>query len=79
VRLLSILLEDCARRERHATPPSHERIDRRDKDDWPVLAATLALDCPIRTEDTNFFDCGVATWTTDRVELYLAKATERGQ
>lgn len=56
---------------------ARERIDRRDEDDWPVLAAALALGCPIWTEDTDFFGCGVATWATDRVELYLAKAAER--
>lgn len=46
---------------------ARERIDRRDEDDWPILAAALALGCPIWTEDTDFFGCGVATWTTDRV------------
>ena len=51
---------------------ARDRIDRRDEDDWPILAAALALDCPVWTEDTDFFDCGVATWTTDRVELYLS-------
>lgn len=56
---------------------ARERIDRRDKEDWPILAAALALDCAIWTEDTDFFGCGVATWTTDRVELYLAKAAQR--
>jgi predicted nucleic acid-binding protein len=56
---------------------ARERIDQRDEDDWPVLAAALALGCPIWTEDTDFFGCGVATWTTDRVELYLAKDAER--
>ena len=55
---------------------ARERIDRRDEDDWPVLASALALGCPIWTEDTDFFGCGVATWTTDRVELYLAKPSE---
>ncbi len=55
---------------------ARERIGRRDEDDWPVLAAALALGCPIWTEDADFFGCGVATWTTDRVELYLAKASE---
>jgi len=58
---------------------ARERIAHRDEDDWPVLAAALALNCPIRTEDTDFFGCGVATWTTDRVELYLAKASKREQ
>lgn len=52
---------------------ARERIARRDEDDWPVLATALALECPIWTEDTDFFGCGVATWTTDRVELYLSK------
>lgn len=57
---------------------ARERIDKRDEDDWPVLAAALALGCPIWTEDTDFFGSGVATWTTDRVALYIAKAAERG-
>jgi predicted nucleic acid-binding protein len=58
---------------------ARQRIDLRDEDDWPVLAVALALDCPIWTEDTDFFGCGVATWTTDRVQLYLAEASpERG-
>lgn len=56
---------------------ARQRIARRDEDDWRILAAALALDCPIWTEDTDFFGCGLATWTTDRVELYLAKASER--
>jgi predicted nucleic acid-binding protein len=48
------------------------RIASRDADDWPILACALALDCPVWTEDTDFFGAGVATWTTDRVALYLA-------
>ncbi len=47
------------------------RIEARDPDDWPILATALALDCPIWTEDQDFFGAGVPTWTTDRVELYL--------
>ena len=52
---------------------ARQRLARRDEDDWPILAAAPALGCPIWTEDTDFFGCGVATWTTDRVELYLAE------
>jgi predicted nucleic acid-binding protein len=52
------------------------RLKQRDEDDWPVLAAALTLSCPIWTEDTDFFGCGVATWTTDRIELYLAAPDE---
>jgi len=56
---------------------ARERLRRRDEDDWPVLALALALECPIWTEDTDFFGCGVATWTTDRIELYLTGARRR--
>ena len=48
------------------------RIGGRDPDDWPVLACALLLDCPIWTEDRDFFGTGVATWTTALVELYFA-------
>jgi predicted nucleic acid-binding protein len=56
---------------------ARRRIERRDEDDWPVLASAPALGCPIWTEDADFFGCGVATWTTDRVELYLAEDSGR--
>lgn len=52
-------------------PIARQRFGRRDQDDWPILAAALALGCPIWTEDADFFRRGVATWTTDRVEFYL--------
>jgi predicted nucleic acid-binding protein len=45
----------------------------RDEDDWPVLAAALALHCPIGTEDTDFFGTGCAVWTTKNVEIFLEK------
>ena len=48
------------------------RIGDRDPDDWPALACALMLNCPVWTEDTDFFGTGVATWTTNRVKLYLA-------
>jgi predicted nucleic acid-binding protein len=47
------------------------RIARRDADDWPAVAAALLLDCPIWTEDADFFGSGIATWTSDTVEIYL--------
>jgi len=49
-----------------------QRIAMRDADDWPVLACAMTIACPVWTEDADFFGTGVATWTTDRVELYLA-------
>jgi len=50
---------------------ARERLGQRDPEDWPILAAALAIGCPIWTEDTDFFGCGVATWTSGRVEVFL--------
>jgi predicted nucleic acid-binding protein len=56
-------------------PAAMARIGPRDPDDWPVLACALMLNCPIWTEDRDFFGTGVATWTTALVELYFAEPT----
>ena len=50
---------------------ARDRIDVHDIDDWPVVALAILLVIPIWTEDQDFFGSGIATWTTDRVELYL--------
>lgn len=51
---------------------ARKRLSGRDERDWPVLALALRLACPIWTEDADFFGTGVPTWTTHRIELYLA-------
>jgi predicted nucleic acid-binding protein len=50
------------------------RIATRDDDDWPVVATALLIDAPIWTEDRDFFGSGIATWTSDRIELCLRDA-----
>jgi predicted nucleic acid-binding protein len=52
---------------------ARERIAARDVEDWPVVATALMLNVPIWTEDRDFFGSGIATWTTDRVELHLRR------
>ena len=47
------------------------RIGKRDMHDWPILALALTMNCPIWTEDKDFFGTGVATWTSDTVDRYL--------
>lgn len=47
------------------------RLQHRDINDWPVLAAALLLNCPIWTEDHDFFGTGVATWTTSTIQYFL--------
>ena len=37
------------------------------KPDWPVLAAALALEGAIWTEDVGFFGVGVPVWSSDNV------------
>jgi predicted nucleic acid-binding protein len=49
-----------------------QRIAVRDINDWSIVATALLLDCPIWTEDNDFFGSGIATWTSDRVNLYLS-------
>jgi len=50
------------------------RISSRDTDDWPVVATALLLNAPIWTKDKDFFGSGIATWTSDRIEIYLRDA-----
>jgi predicted nucleic acid-binding protein len=50
---------------------ARERLGERDPEDWPILASALAVGCPVWTEDTDFFGCGVPTWTSSRVEMFL--------
>jgi predicted nucleic acid-binding protein len=49
-----------------------QRIAIRDPNDWPVLACAMVLECPVWTEDADFFGAGIATWTTDRISIYFA-------
>lgn len=55
----------------HQETAARERLQGRDEDDWPYLALALVFDCPLWTEDRDFFGCGIPLWTTDRVEIYL--------
>lgn len=52
-------------------PEARARIAQRDEQDWPGLAAALLMNCPIWTEDQDFFGSGVPTWTTATVAIYL--------
>ena len=47
------------------------RIKSRDENDWPIVATALLFNCPIWTEDQDFFGSGIATWTSNTIHLYL--------
>lgn len=57
----------------HLESTARQRLAGRDEDDWPFVALALLLDCPIWTEDRDFFGSGVATWTTDRIRLFFER------
>lgn len=53
---------------------ARDRIGHRDVNDWPIVATSLLLNCPVWTEDHDFFGSGVSTWTSQTIELYLRDA-----
>lgn len=53
---------------------ARRRIAARDPNDWPAVASALLLNCPIWTEDQDLFGTGIATWTTNNIELFLENA-----
>jgi predicted nucleic acid-binding protein len=53
---------------------ARQRIHSRDVEDWPIVATSLLLNCPVWTEDQDFFGSGIATWLTSNVEIYLRNA-----
>jgi predicted nucleic acid-binding protein len=53
------------------------RIGRRDPDDWPVLACAMILECPVWTEDVDFFGAGVATWSSASIDTFFEELKSR--
>jgi predicted nucleic acid-binding protein len=62
----------------HLELVARKRLQGRDEEDWLYLALALLLKCPIWTEDTDFFGCGVAVWTSDRINLFLEEDDSLG-
>jgi predicted nucleic acid-binding protein len=58
----------------HLESSARKRLQGRDEDDWLYLALALLLNCPIWTEDTDFFGTGVAIWTSNRIEQFWEDA-----
>lgn len=45
----------------------------RDPRDWPAVAAALAVTADIWTNDNDFLGTGIATWTTETLQRWLAR------
>lgn len=52
---------------------ARSRIHYKNKRDWPILAAALAHDGDIWTDDRDFFGVGVATWTTRNIRRLVGE------
>jgi len=57
-------------------PVARKRIPR-DPDDWPTVAAALALDAAIWTRDNDFLGCGLPTWTTETLIAHLEQSRQQ--
>ncbi len=55
----------------HKELEAKRRISERDINDWPIVALALLLNCPVWTEDQDFFGTGLSTWNSRNVEIYL--------
>lgn len=56
---------------------AQQRMKTRDLDDWPVAATALLFNCPIWTEDKDFFGVDIPVWTTDRIHLFFNLLKDR--
>lgn len=53
-------------------PEADRRLREGGKSDWPVLAAAIALEAEIWSEDIDFFGVGVPVWTTGNLSCVSA-------
>ena len=57
----------------HLRGAAIERLRTGGKSDWPTLAAAMALDAEIWSEDTDFFGVGVPVWTSHNTRFVTAE------
>jgi predicted nucleic acid-binding protein len=53
----------------HQRRAADRRLGKGGESDWPALAAALALDSGIWSDDRDFFGVGVPVWSTANVQL----------
>jgi predicted nucleic acid-binding protein len=56
----------------HLRDAAATRLRQGGKSDWPALAAALALDGQIWSEDVDFFGVGVPVWSTANIQYFGA-------
>lgn len=58
----------------HLRDAAYERLREGGKSDWPALAAAMALEGEIWSEDVDFFGVGIPVWSTANVHLVRVEA-----
>ncbi len=56
----------------HEEARARERLSAAGQKDWPLLAASLALDAPIWSNDKHLWGTGVAVWRTRNISFFAA-------
>jgi predicted nucleic acid-binding protein len=52
-------------------PVADARLREGGKSDWPLLAAALAMEEQIWSDDTDFFGVGVPVWTSHNTQYFV--------
>ena len=58
----------------HLRGVADSRLREGGKSDWPALAAAMAFDAEIWSDDVDFFGVGVPVWSTQNVHSYNGNA-----
>jgi predicted nucleic acid-binding protein len=59
----------------HYEVSARQRLSVRGQKDWPLLAASLALEAPIWSNDKHLWGTGVAVWRTRNIRYWTAGET----
>ena len=57
----------------HEEGRARERLTTQGQSDWPILAAALALDAPVWSNDKHIWGTGVAVWLTRNIRFWNAE------
>jgi predicted nucleic acid-binding protein len=58
----------------HMQPYAEARLGQGGKSDWPTLAAAMAFEASIWSDDRDFFGVGIPVWSTHNVQFAEGRA-----
>lgn len=65
-----------ARDYEHLRAAADRRLRDGGKSDWPALAAAMAFEAAIWSEDVDYFGVGIPVWSTQNVSFYEEESAE---